>query len=166
MDYRTVFAALGDETPLAADCGQACGGACCREGADGELGMLLFPGEPVPSFGRVLEAAGGRLFVCGGVCRREERPLACRLFPLFPALGRDGRVRAAYDPRAFHVCPLLRARRQVRLERSFVRAVRRAGRLLAADDRCRAFLREQTAELQEIDRFLRLSGERPPICRR
>lgn len=165
MEFSAVFAVLGEETPLREDCGQVCGAACCRGASDGEQGMLLFPGEPVPPFGRVLNAAGGRLFVCEESCRRKQRPLACRLFPLFPALDKDGRVRAIYDPRAFRLCPLLREREHIRLERTFVRAVRRSGRLLAADSHCRAFLHSQTEQLREMDRFLRLSDSRPPICR-
>ena len=36
---------LENRTPLAADCGQVCGHACCRCQGDEPCGMRLFPGE-------------------------------------------------------------------------------------------------------------------------
>ena len=110
--------------------------------------------------------AEGRLLLCSGRCAREDRPLACRLFPLFPYLGEDSRIRAVYDPRAYRVCPLVRLREQVPLDREFVRAVRRAGRILAADEMLRADLCRQAREIDEFNGFLRLDAGRPPIARR
>jgi hypothetical protein len=87
--------------------------------------MLLFPCEAAPPFGRVLELDDRRLFVCDGQCDRNHRPLACRLFPLLPYVTEAGRVKAMYDPSAFAVCPLVQMRANVRLQRDFVRRVRR-----------------------------------------
>ena len=39
------YAAIGDLTPMAFDCGGLCGAACCRKDADGQGGVHLFPGE-------------------------------------------------------------------------------------------------------------------------
>lgn len=161
------LAVLDRLTPLKADCGRVCDAACCREcDPQGEpSGMRLFPGEAAQGF-VVKDTPDGRLLLCGGRCRREERPLACRFFPLFPYLGADGRVRAVYDPRAYRVCPLVRLRERVPLDRGFVRAVRRAGRILAAEAEQRAFLRGESQAIDAFNAFLKTDTGRPPIARR
>ena len=136
-------------TPLKTDCGRLCSGACCQ--GDAQTGMLLFPGEDALyadcGFARVLDAdftLGGeaaRLLVCRGTCPRGERPLACRLFPLFLTFRDDGSTRLRLDRRAKAVCPLtdygIRA-----LDPDFRQAARRAYDLLLADDACAAYLRD------------------------
>lgn len=166
VNYNELYALLGDLTPLTADCGEVCGAACCH-GEDTE-GMLLFPDEAahLNCANRIIRENGQELYVCDGTCDRRMRPLSCRLFPLFPVVTASGRVKAVYDPRAFRVCPLIRLQANVRLDRRFVRAVRAVGRQIAADPAGRAFLIEQTAQLQEINRFLQLDTARAPICRR
>lgn len=165
-------ALLASVTPLAGDCGQVCGGRCCAAPEDGTpCGMRLFPGEYPEEERKAAALEGfafypGDLLVCSGRCRRDIRPLSCRIFPLFPYYGTDGRVRAVYDPRAYRICPLVRQAAHVPLRREFVRLVRQAGRILAADDGCRAFLDSQSREIDEVNRFLRLDSVRPPICRR
>lgn len=182
MDYSEIYALFTDVTPLAEDCGSVCGGACCRCGGalpenreasadSAALGMRLFPGEAcglgeADGAAVVASADSGRLLLCGGRCHRERRPLACRLFPLFPYVTEEGAVKAAYDPRAYRVCPLIRLRERVPLRRDFVRAVRRAGRMLMRDTDCRAFLQAQSREIDEFNAFLRLNAGRSPICRR
>lgn len=166
IDYNELYALFSRVTPLTEDCGRLCGGACCRDDADpegGAAGMRLFPGEEAPpraaGNGRVLPAAQGggtvRLFVCDGSCDRERRPLACRIFPLFPYRAKSGRLRVIYDPRAFRLCPLVRCRAHVRLRRDFVRAVAGVGRRLLRDEAGRAFL---AAESREIDEWATLSA--------
>ena len=86
--YAKAKKAIGDHTPLKADCGQLCGGACCK--GDEETGMLLFPGEDTVF--PVKEKNGNRLCVCEGACDRRTRPLSCILFPflsktLYDTLG-------------------------------------------------------------------------------
>lgn len=162
------YALLEDVTPLTTDCGQVCDGRCCRESADSE-GMLLFPGEEMllaDAGYTIRPAAGGWLLTCDGTCDRKLRPLACRIFPLFPILTDEGRIRAVYDPRGWRMCPLVRECANVPLNRDFVRAVRRVGRVLSADPACAAFLRMQTAEIADLNRLLDLEEERPPIARR
>ncbi len=159
---------LADVTPLAVDCGQVCDGRCCRASDESE-GMRLFPGEQelLADGGFTLTPAdGGVLLTCDGCCRRELRPLMCRLFPLFPYVDASGRVRAVYDPRSYRLCPLTREMAHVRLQPAFVRAVRRAGRLLLADAACAAFLREQSREIEDLWRLLPLNEARAPIARR
>lgn len=131
--------------------------------------MLLLPGEEalLADEGFTLTPAdGGTLLTCGGHCQREMRPFACRIFPLFPYVGEDGRVRAVYDPRGWRLCPLTQNCARVPLRRDFVRAVRRAGRILMRDPACAAFLRANSREIDELSRLLPLSEERAPIARR
>lgn len=166
---RQALALLENVTPLDTDCGAVCDGRCCRPSED-SIGMLLLPGEEklLGDAGFcIVPADGGNLLTCDGNCRRERRPFACRVFPLFPYVGEDGIVRAVYDPRSFRLCPLTRNCAHVRLRRDFVRAVRRAGTLLMSDLACAAFLRAQSREIDEVLRLLPVLGnERPPIARR
>ena len=90
----------------------------------------------------------GILAVCSGRCSRQERPLACRIFPLLPVL-RDGTVKIAADQRAKTICPLVR--QGVRgMDPAFKDAVREAGKILAEDPEQRAFLEMLTAEQDEL----------------
>lgn len=141
-----------DVTPLKKDCGKVCGARCCRSLEEEETGMLLFPGEEdryrdQPGW-KLKQTAAGTLAVCPGTCDRNERPLACRIFPLLPVL-RDGTVKAAADQRAKAVCPLLR--QGIRgMDPAFTEAVREAGKVLAEDPRQRAFLEALTEEQDEL----------------
>lgn len=135
-------------TPLKTDCGRLCGGACCQ--GDERTGMLLFPGEDALyagcGFADVLDAdftLGGeaaRLLVCRGTCPRAERPLACRLFPLFLRFDKRGGTRIVLDSRACAVCPLTDYGMSA-LDGAFVAAAREAYALLMENERCAAYLR-------------------------
>jgi len=154
---------------LTTDCGAVCGGRCCQESADSE-GMLLFPGEETLLSGEegyiIRPAEGGYLLTCGGTCDRTRRPLSCRIFPLFPYVTEEGRVKAVYDPRGYRMCPLVRECAHVPLSRDFVRAVRRVGRILMADPTQADFLRQNSREIDELNRLVGLDQERTPIARR
>ncbi|MBQ8751588.1 MAG: hypothetical protein IJZ13_00605 [Clostridia bacterium] len=147
--YRELYALFDGVTPLSVDCGQLCSGACCK-GGDEPAGMRLFPGEETAFDGAAVidTPDGGRLLTCSGRCDREKRPLACRIFPLFPYLSADGRIRAVWDPRALRLCPLVQARYTP--DRAFIRAVRRAGRRLTATPEGRRFLQENAAEIDAV----------------
>lgn len=142
-------ALLSGLTPLKADCGRLCGGACCQ--GDEATGMLLFPGEEALyahcAFARVLPAGfslGGQgvsLLVCQGRCERENRPLACRLFPLFLCFREDGSTRVVMDRRARALCPLTGYGLSA-LDSAFLDAARTAYDLLLADPACAAYLRD------------------------
>lgn len=144
-------------TPLKADCGRACGGACCAPDEDGQGGMLLFPAEarfytPLPEGFLITPdksvVQDGLLLTCSGTCARENRPLACRLFPLLP-LERDGGMRVVRDGRAWAVCPLMDS--GVRgLDEAFVAAVREAGALLYACPEHRRFLNALHAAIARV----------------
>lgn len=177
---QQVYDLLDTVTPLATDCGRACDGRCCRPAAGGRSGMLLLPGEERYLAERaerlgtsltqagltVMQTAGGCLLTCSGCCDRRLRPIACRIFPLYPQIGADGRVRARYDPRAWAECPLVREQAHVRLERPFVRAVRRCGRILLADPAAAAALRALSSELDALQGLLPTGSARAPIARR
>ena len=152
---------LKDVTPLKSDCGRVCGARCCRSAEGEETGMLLFPGEEACYAGKpgwtVRPAAAGWLAICPGSCRREERPLACRLFPLLPREGRDGGIIAVTDLRAKAVCPLARQGKRA-LDPAFINAVREAGILLYADAAQAAFLRMLSQEQDELKQLRRMLG--------
>ncbi len=151
---------LRDLTPLKMNCGRLCGGACCQDDETGENGMLLFPGEealyarPIEGFPFRLADddtlfPGGKRLICQGHCPREQRPLACRLFPLRVRIS-DGRAVAEIDPRAWCVCPLPEQGGLRAMSRAFVEAVEQAGDLLLADPAQRAALESEQRLLDEM----------------
>ena len=139
---------LENLTPLKTDCGRLCQGACCQ--GDEATGMLLFPGEEALyedcAFARVVPTGfslGGtpaQLLVCDGRCDRKNRPLACRLFPLFLKFREDQPPVLRMDARARAVCPLTDYGMKA-LDPEFKQAARRAYDLLLEDKVCAAYLR-------------------------
>ncbi len=149
--YQKIFDVLGDLTPLTADCGRLCGGACCK--GDEKTGMRLFPFEQTTL--TVVETEdGGRLAVCDGTCDREKRPLSCRIFPLFPTVDEKGRVFVELDYRAARLCPMVAHSDEIVFDKRFLKAVKKAGKLLVKDPACRVFLEETTAEIDTYAAFL------------
>ncbi len=150
---RECYNLLENEAPLgAADCGELCGAVCCS--AKTGDSMELFPFEK-----ELFEASEGfelvdgeiPLLKCSGSCDRCARPLACRIYPLFPLVcEKDGKeeIRVIFDPRATAACPLVKAR--ARLDRRFLRAVRRAGKYLLADPAQAEYLRKTSEYLKEL----------------
>ncbi|MBE5799047.1 MAG: hypothetical protein E7321_03750 [Clostridiales bacterium] len=146
LDARELLETL---TPLKTDCGRLCGGACCQ--GDEGTGMLLFPGEEAfyenCAFARIIPAdfsLGGekaKLFVCGGTCERSNRPLACRLFPLFLKFKEEGVTKLRMDVRAKAVCPLTDYGIKA-LDPDFKQAARKAYDRLLEDETCAAYLKD------------------------
>ena len=147
---------LNKATPLKRDCGRVCGARCCRPLEGEETGMLLFPGEAEAYAGKagfeVRKTARGDLLLCSGTCDRDDRPLSCRLFPLLPVIGDDGKVRAVTDLRAKAVCPLARQGKSA-VDPDFAEAVREAGEILAAEDEQAIFLDVLAEEQEELKRL-------------
>lgn len=147
---------LEEITPLQTDCGQVCGGACCRTHPGEQTGMLLFPGEAEAYRGEdgfsLVDSPRGTILVCEGRCNRANRPLACRMFPLVMLLRSDG-AKVATDAAAQSVCPLAKQGKSA-LSQDFVAAVRQAANLLAQDERQAAHLRLLT-EMQDEWKALR-----------
>ena len=144
--YADANRIIGYKTPLKKDCGQVCGGVCCK--GDEEMGMLLFPFED--SCFTVKEKDGVRLCVCQGKCNRDERPLSCRIFPFFPYVTPDGKIKVIPDIRGINTCPLVLNFSQVKFDKGFLWRVKKVGRLLYADEECRKFLVETSREIDSL----------------
>lgn len=141
--YEYLYSLFDDITPLKADCGQICSAACCK--GDCKTGMLLFPGESTTL--KVIEKEGRKLAVCEGKCSRNERPLSCRLFPIFPIINEKGKIEAVPDSRGYGICPLVRECDNIKFSSKFIRNVKKAGKILAKDDECLEFLKDVTEEI-------------------
>ena len=150
--FEDIYRMLDEVTPLAFDCGELCGAACCRtDGASQDLRLYLLPGEAqvhepenpwlVWSTERTedhcLPASWGETVytvACPGPegCERALRPIQCRTFPLEPHLTRKGALElvyyAGYLP---YECPLLKGR--FPLKGAFLEAVWKAWSLLITD---------------------------------
>jgi len=124
-DFALAWSILENTTPLKGkDCGQLCQAKCCSDWKD-DIGIYLFPGEECmlsrddstflwekhsskdyefcPSW------QGEYYFLrCSGSCKRSNRPLQCRLFPLAPLLMPSGKL-AVFMPEEYkEVCPLIK----------------------------------------------------------
>ena len=151
------YAAIGESTPLCSDCGALCGAACCESDGDGQGGVDLLPGE-IELIGNAewMEIShdpsmDAEMIVCTAMCEREKRPFLCRVFPLCPVVGRDGRWTVRMDARARAMCPLTRG--GVRgLDPEFVRGCVRAVRILAEEPDGADFLRRWAAIEEEFRR--------------
>ena len=143
---------LARATPLKSDCGRICGARCCASLEGEETGMLLFPGEEdfyEDLDGWKIRPAGkDLLLICPGVCRREDRPLACRIFPLLPVL-REGSLKVLTDERARAICPLSRQGKRG-MDPAFVSAVETAGALLLQEKDQKEFLLRLSAEQDDL----------------
>ena len=149
------YAAIGERTPLCSDCGALCGAACCESDGDGQGGVDLLPGE-IELIGNAewMETShdprmDAEMIVCTAMCEREKRPFLCRVFPLCPVVGRDGRWTVRMDARARAMCPLTRG--GVRgLDPQFVRGCVRAVRILAEEPNGTDFLARWAAIEEEF----------------
>ncbi|WP_018084454.1 hypothetical protein [Desulfurispora thermophila] len=145
-DYERLYQITAHVTPLAGDCGQLCGKACCQPDATNSLGIYLFPGEEavlhLPQPWLDWEMHDPRRYdfpaswqepvhfvKCTRPCPRTLRPLACRFFPLAPHLLRDGQLLLIYETMSLpYRCPLIVMRS--RLERQFIETTAAAWREL------------------------------------
>ena len=149
------YAAIGERTPLCSDCGVLCGAACCESDGDGQGGVDLLPGD-IELIGNAewMETShdpsmDAEMIVCTAMCEREKRPFLCRVFPLCPVVGRDGRWTVRMDARARAMCPLTRG--GVRgLDPQFVRGCVRAVRILAEEPDGTDFLARWAAIEEEF----------------
>lgn len=152
---KEAYDRLYHKTPLGFyNCGRLCDGLCCRGDCKG---MWLYPHEEELFADKdgfeVCETEGNYgypMVICSGECNRAERPLACRIFPLFPLVYEiDGKLNfeVILDPRA-NMCPL--ARSQKPLDPSFIKEVRKTARVLARDPEILEYMKEISLELMEI----------------
>lgn len=156
--FERLYGLFDGVTPIAADCGKLCRRRCCKGGRSD--GMILFPGEAKIS----ARARGFRISsmemegfpvdfaVCRGRCRREDRPLSCRIYP-FCAVREDGKFKAVFDPRARYVCPLSAAGEEYILP-GFLKAVEDAFELFYTESAYgKAFIEAYGRMLRSYARF-------------
>ena len=149
---KRAYDAIGDLTPMLNDCGALCGAACCGTDEDGQGGVHLFPGEAARLkrcewVDRVVPGSFAPIMLCNGTCERALRPLGCRIFPLTPVRGKNGKWTVRLDARARAMCPLVQSGIGG-LDPEFTRAVRSALRIIAEDPEGEAFL-EKWYQLEE-----------------
>ena len=144
--YTEANRIIGNKAPLKKDCGQVCDGACCK--GDSDTGMLWFPFED--SCFNIKEKDGVRLAACEGKCKRYERPLSCRIFPFFPYVTPEGKIKVIPDVRGINICPIVSHFSDVKFDRGFLWRVKKVGRLLYADEECRIFLEETSREIDTL----------------
>ncbi len=148
--YEKLFKILSNHTPLKADCGVLCGGACCK--GDNNTGMILFPFEDTELEVKITDS-GERLAVCDGSCDRTKRPLACRIFPFFPTVDENGKVYVELDYRAYRVCPMVSHADEILFDKKFLKAIYRVGKVLVKDETCKEFLQKSTEEIDMYYNF-------------
>lgn len=152
---REAYDRLYHKTPLGFyNCGRLCDGLCCRGDCKG---MWLYPDEDELFIDKegfeVCETEGNHgypMVICSGECNREERPLACRIFPLFPLVKQNGDkigIEIVYDPRAT-MCPI--AKEKMPLDRSFIKEVKKAARYLCRDEKMLEYMKAVSEEITEI----------------
>jgi len=158
--YKQVYRRLDHVTPLPVDCGQLCDKLCCR--GDDESGMYLFPGES-----RLFQnhknfsilptdfTANNRqvkLLVCHGPCTRMDRPLACRIFPLFPLYSKEKGLKVIIDPRA-GCCPLSQPEAVPYISPRFIKRVESVFRGLIKFPEIAAYLEAISDTFSDLERL-------------
>lgn len=153
IDYREIYQKLNEVEVLKFDCGQLCNAACCKT-EDGQLsGIYLLPGED-----KIHDENDGWLsfyrddpqeydfpeswnepvcFVkCQGpsLCKRKERPIQCRTFPLKPYLTKEGKLQMIVDDQQYpFCCPIVENWQNINT--SFMKATFEAWQMLIEDER-------------------------------
>ncbi len=140
------------------DCGKICGAKCCQ--GDEDTGMWLFPHEEEfyknhPDFTiRNTDGNGGYpMIVCGGTCNREDRPLACRIYPFYPKIDGD-KIKIIKDLRGFGSCPIIKE--NIKPEPKFLRNLRKATRYLLRDEETKDYILRVQSEIEEVAQFMSL----------
>ena len=99
--------------------------------------------------------AGENVAVCDGVCDRNKRPLACRIFPFFPTIDGKGKIFVELDYRAVRLCPMVEHCDEIVFNKKFFSALKKVGKILAKDPVCREFLFNATAEIDTYYEFFK-----------
>jgi hypothetical protein len=141
-------------TPLLVDCGELCQKACCHP----ELGqgVYLFPGEEVmfagKSYWEPIKTIKNRQVVdCDGNCSRKERPLFCRIFPLFPYITPENDLLLTFYSPMHPICPLIKLNDFKILADDYVEAVKKIGKILLKNDDCLKFMKEISREIDACE---------------
>lgn len=148
----TCYSLLRRETPLNYDCGKICNGKCCK--GDENTGMIIFPGEEkfLDENIEIKETDSGmKIAVCNGNCDRNKRPLSCRIYPLFPIIRENEKIKAIVDIRAD--CPLVKG--EYIFEKAFIKKVKSAGEYLLLNEETKAVYKELSDEISEQIEFFK-----------
>ncbi len=153
---ETCYDLFRNNTPLAFDCGKICSGKCCK--GDEKTGMLLFPGEETlvdKEMEIIANNSGDKFAVCNGKCDRYRRPLACRIYPLFPVIRSNGEkdyIDVIFDSRAD--CPLVCG--DFKIENRFRKSVKRVGKYLLLNKETADFYKKLSSEVEEYDNLKKM----------
>ncbi len=161
--YEYIYKITKDVTPLPVDCGKLCDGACCK--GDSDMGMYLFPGEnvmfsPAEKWTNIKKSGftygnnRALFFGCDGSCDRAMRPLACRIFPLFPYVDITGNLEIIMDPRAKSLCPLAMALDISELDPHFLRTMSYVLKLMSKNSVIFSYMFEVSRFVDETKSFL------------
>lgn len=141
-------------TPIRRNCGKICSSKCCS--GKSTDGMLLFPGEESifeneDGFNVYFDKKYGYYCVsCNGSCKRELRPLSCRIFPYFIYIKeKDGTPTVAPDMRAVDFCPLLT--KNYKINSDFMRQLRILSKKLSRETDIKDFLCTITEKLTDFN---------------
>ena len=140
---ESCYSQLRRITPLEFDCGKICNGKCCK--GDDTTGMIVFPGEEklIDKNMKIYKNDDGdTVAVCNGSCDRNKRPLACRIYPLFPLLineeNGNAEIEVIFDLRAD--CPIVEG--EYKINPRFKKAVKRVGKYLLLNEETKAYYKE------------------------
>ncbi len=154
--YRNAYKSLERVTPLRFDCGQLCNAKCCREGSEG---MYLFPNESEFLKNKIDKEIIQtdpyfELLICNGECNRLYRPLACRIFPLFPYTDYEGNLEVKFDIRAKSICPLqFTDIPEILIHDKFIRRIKKVFKHLIKYRVFYEYCRKLTDELVFLEKF-------------
>lgn len=159
---------LSQATPKKYDCGLLCDSLCCAQnqshGDEDDCGMLLLPGEKElltgeAGFRFIDRDDGTTLLVCQGTCLRDLRPFACRIFPFYPKIQKTGKrltIQILPDPRSRNVCPIMSDFRKRKTNILFLRAAKKATRILLRDEDIKKELMSQSEMISDIEKLREL----------
>ncbi|MBR6729395.1 MAG: hypothetical protein IKL80_04455 [Clostridia bacterium] len=158
--YKEIYKRFDSVTPLHVDCGELCDKLCCR--GDDESGMYLFPGEARLFYGNknfsvlptdlAVQGKEVKLLVCHGPCSRMDRPLACRIFPLFPYYTRQEGLKIITDPRAV-LCPLSHPSAAPYIRSDFKKRIEKTFRLLLKFPEIADYLEAISESFRDFERL-------------
>ncbi len=151
--WERAYAQLDELTPIQADCGELCNKRCCK--GNDEDGMILFPFEKdfltSQRFLAFSQKEGFDTAVCKGRCKREWRPMACRIYPFVPVFNGDI-IEIQPDPRATYVCPLVLHGSEY-IDPKFIQSVTEAFTILKKISGFSEFMKQYDAMLDGYRKF-------------
>ena len=122
------------------------------------LGDAMY--ETVPDWAKIRKCGftfGGEkvdFISCTGSCDRSLRPLACRIFPLFPYIDISGNLEIIMDPRGKGICPLAATQKVSELDKKFVDTVRYISKIMMRNPLLYSYLFELSRFTDEYTDFL------------